>query len=168
MTVIDLLKDMAAFTETATKDIILDSSERGTDGSYIKRPPKVFLMNIPDKEAEKKVAPCIILQAITGKDIEGEGRKEAQVTENMRIVVQTFNRDAQIGALDVLEILERLRIELRQKGVLSAQYGIGEIETLVYPNTMSPYYMGEMMIEFGMPAVKRELPPEYALNGEEF
>lgn len=54
MTPLELLESLKAYCEEITKDMLLIARvpENGTEAG--ERPPKAFIGNLPDKEAEKK------------------------------------------------------------------------------------------------------------------
>ena len=85
MTPLDLLQSLKAYCEEKTGDMQLLARvpENGTESAT--RPPKVFIGNLPDKEAEKKEAPYILLKFLTGKN-EDEERKCM-----VRIICVTFS-----------------------------------------------------------------------------
>ena len=60
----------------------------------------------------------------------------------------------------LLNLMERLRIALLQKRVVGGQFALdmqAGIESLIYPDNTPPFYLGEMMSRWWLPAIKREL-----------
>ncbi len=151
MTVINLLDDICGFLKTELKGITLLTNERGDEGEFKKAEMNIYRSNIPEKEGERQITPCIVVQAVTEKD-DGE---EDEV--KVRLALAVFNPDAEKGALDVLEIVQRIKERLRKRPTLLNMYGVGTIEALFYPSDETMYYYGEMMIDFYLPKVKADI-----------
>ena len=62
MTPLDLLDAMKAFIEKETKDLILPVRVDRKSGEHKERPPEVYTMRLPDKDAETKRIPYVLLQ----------------------------------------------------------------------------------------------------------
>lgn len=151
MTGLNVLDAAAKFIGNATKDIILTSRERGADNKHITRPAHIYKMRLPDKEAETKQVPYILLQLVKGDD--DDKTNKAQI----RVVIATFSDKAPEGATNVAVIITRIQTELRKAGFLENKYGVEKIEYLIYGDELAPYYMGEMMITFDLPTIHREV-----------
>lgn len=151
MTGLNVLDAAAEFIGTATKDIILTSRERGEKNKHITRPAYIYKMRLPDKEAETKQVPYILLQLVKGDD--DDKTNKAQI----RVVIATFSDEAPEGATNVAVIITRIQTELRKAGFLEKKYGVEKIEYLIYGDELAPYYMGEMMITFDLPTIHREV-----------
>ncbi|WP_113673751.1 hypothetical protein [Vallitalea guaymasensis] len=155
MTAVILLDELKKFVIEQTKDIILPIRAKPSEEQK-ERPPEVHKMRLPDKEAETKQIPYILLQFITGKDEQKDG--ESPESEcRVRVVVATYSEDGGEGAMDVLNILTRLRIALLKDGIVGGQFFIKKpLEYIVYPDDTAPYYMGEMLTIWDMPEITRE------------
>lgn len=161
MTPVILLYRLKEFVEEATKDLILQSRvKEGEDGPK-ERAADVYLMRLPDKEAETKQIPYILLQFIKGTDTQEAGeRPESECA--IRIVVMTYSEDCGVGALDVLNVLTRLRERLEKKGVVGQQFLFKRpAEYIVYPDSTPPYFAGEMMTLWEIPTYEREVMKEW-------
>ena len=121
------------------------------------RAPGVYLMQLPTKEEETEQVPYIVLQFVTGAD--QDPKNEPAYSEcRIRIIVCTYSDDAGVGAIDVLNILTKLRISLLRSGTLADQFLLLKpLEYIVYPNDTGFYHMGEMMTIWEIPSVEREL-----------
>jgi len=56
--------------------------------------------------------------------------------------------------------MERVRINLLKEVVIGKQYELdldAGLETLIYPEDTAPYYAGEMISVWKIPAVRREV-----------
>ncbi|MBU5438293.1 hypothetical protein KQI42_09750 [Tissierella sp. MSJ-40] len=157
MTPIVLLDELKKFIEEHIKDIILSVRVRGSSGELSERPAEVHKMRLPDKDAEIKLIPYILLQFLTGKDEQEEGQS-AESECKIRIVVATYSEDGGEGALDVLNLLTRIRIALLKTGIIGKQFLIKKpLEYIVYPDSTAPFYMGEMLTIWEIPEVEREV-----------
>jgi hypothetical protein len=72
-----------------------------------------------------------------------------------------YCRDEQEGALNLLNLMERLQIELERAVVIGGQFRLDlqdeGIETLVYPDNTAPYFIGEMSTTWISRAARREV-----------
>lgn len=156
---IDFLRALKEFTLEAVKDIILPTSVQKGDNEQVFRPVEVHLMRLPDSTAAKKKVPYIIHQIITTKDEQPKG-EQPKATAQVRSICCVWNSDEEEGALMLLNLMERLRIEMLRKIVIDDRYeldmGTG-LEALIYPDDTAPYFMGEMVSTWKLPAVKREV-----------
>ena len=78
----------------------------------------------------------------------------------MRSIFCVYSSNEEEGALALLNLMERLRIDLLRKCVLADRYELDletGLEGLIYPNDSAPYYMGEMVSMWKLPAVEREV-----------
>ena len=95
----------------------------------------------------------------TGKDSQQPAQKEESAAV-VRSIFCVYNEDEQEGALMLLNLMERLRIELLKKGVVGNQFALNMemgIEYLIYPDDTAPFYAGEMISNWLLPSVEREV-----------
>lgn len=151
MTGLNVLDAAVEFIGNATKDIILTTRTRDEDKNFETRPAKIYKMRLPDKEALTKQVPYILLQLVKGED------DDKTNTAQIRVVIATFSEKADEGAMNVAVIIQRIHTELRKAAYLERKYGVEKIEYLIYGDETAPYYMGEMMITFDLPTIKREV-----------
>ncbi len=172
MTPIELLDELKKFIEESTKDIIL--SVRPVNNKIIPEPsgkgkkekseeqPKsraaeVYLMRLPNKDAETNRIPYILLQFLTGEDTQQAGN-EPDSECKVRIVIATYSENASAGSMDLLNVITRIRIALLKKGVIGKQFTLRKpLEYVVYPDETGAYYLGEMITKWGIPTIKREV-----------
>jgi hypothetical protein len=158
MTPIVLLDRLQEFVEEATKNIILQSRVKNNNPEDEKsRAAKVYKMRLPNKEDQIQKVPYILLQILTGKD----DKKDREPPESMcqvRIVIATYAEDEGVGAYDVLNVILRIRTELERQGILAQQFVLQmPLEYIIYPDSTQPYYLGEMITNWSMPTIKREV-----------
>ena len=110
--------------------------------------------------------PFFLLQFIKGSDDQKEGEQPESECA-VRFVFATYSEDGGKGAMDVLNLITRIRVALIKAGVIGEQFSIKRpIEYIVYPDSTPPYFMGEMMTIWEMPTIQREVPLYDELCGE--
>ncbi len=176
MTRIILLEKLGEFTKEATKDLLLPykrkakvvtNEQTGKQETLYEGPEmrstSVYLTRLPDDKIEN-LAPCILHQVVTGKDFQEPG----YLPQSTAVVRSCFcvygNNEAESG-LNLLNLMERLRIALLESHILAGQYKLDlqtGLETLVYPDSdkTAPYALGEMVSNWWLPPVKRKVVVE--------
>lgn len=152
MTPLDLLTSLKSYCEGITKDMRLVARvpENGTEAG--ERPPKVFIGNLPDKEAEKKAAPYILLKLLTKKTDE-----EGSVCR-VRIICVTFSEDKQENYIQCLNVLTKIETKLLEDVVIDKRYSCQKpIETVIYDDDLEVYQVGEMMTVWEMTKPERDV-----------
>ncbi len=155
-----LLEKLKEFTEKSVKDILLPVKQQENDfHKGFERAAEVYLMRLPDSNSAKKKAPYIIHQFITGKDSRKNGN-----TGKSKVIIRSifcvYSPDEQEGSLMLLELMERLRIDLLKTEVIGHQFALDleeGVEVLAYPDDTAPYFAGEMITSWFMPFVEREV-----------
>lgn len=158
-----LLEQLKEFTELAIKDLLMPVRPQENSPQEPPRPARVHLINLPSGRGPTEQAPYVIHRIITGKDEQPAGERE-QAETLVRTVFAVYNPDEQEGGLMLLNLMERLRIALLQRRVLGGQFALdmqAGIESLIYPDNNAPFYLGEMMSRWWLPAIKRELKEGY-------
>lgn len=153
MTAVILLEQLKAFTEEATKDLIMPVKMQKGDTEQSYRVAEVHKMRLPDSGSATKKAPYIIHQVITGKDT-----TESQTV--IRSIFCVYNDNEEEGGLMLLNLIERVRIALLKAGTVGNQFTLdinAGVERLIYPDDTAPFYAGEMISTWKMPTVKREV-----------
>lgn len=158
MTAINLLECLEAFVKEKTADIKLQVKVRNINPQEVKvRAADVYKMRLPKKEDQTEKIPYILLQFLTGKD-EKEDREPRESKCKIRIVVATYSEDGGEGSYDVLNVLLRIRSELEKAGVIGGRFVLQyPLEYIVYPDGTQPYYLGEMITNWSIPTIEREV-----------
>lgn len=158
MTPVILMDCLKEFVEEATKNMKLQARVRGNNPEEAKeKRPEVFLMRLPNKEAKQTKVPYILLQLLTGKDDQQE-RQPAESTVQVRVVACAYSEDESTGAMEVTNVILRLRSELQKVGIIGERFVLQyPLEYLIYPDDTAPYFFGEMMLNFSIPTIKREV-----------
>lgn len=160
MTPTDLLDTLAEYVEEKTRCIELQVRDK--ENKQARRPPHVYKMRLPDKESETRQIPYILLQLITGKDVQPAG-EDTDSSCKVRIVVATYSEDGGVGSYDVLNVIARLRTCMLSERVVADRYLLridpdNPLEYIVYQGEgVDPYYLGEMMTTWEMPTIEREV-----------
>ncbi len=157
MTTTELVDSLAQFIQEATKDMILPVKVKSEGSEPKQRPPLVYKMRVPSKEAEIQQSPYIIVQHLKGKDVlDEDGGTDS--TAVVRIIVSTYNEARDEGAMSVENILTRIRIALLKQRMIARKFLLNmPMEYVVYPDSTAPYYLGEMITNWQMPEVEREV-----------
>lgn len=160
MTRTALLEQLKAFTEKVTADLVMPTKVQSADEAQNYRPADVYLMRLPDGSSATKKAPYIIHQLLTSKDQQPSGER-VQSSASVRSIFVVYNDDEQEGGLMLLNLMERLRIELLRTGVLDNRFSLDlseGLEYMVYPDTdTAPFYAGEMSSTWKLIPVQREV-----------
>ena len=153
------LQALKKFTADAVKDLMLPVSVQSEKDDGALRPAAVHLMHLPDSKSFSKKAPYIIHQLISGSDSQNEGQaEESRVT--VRSIFCVYCGDDEVGGLQLLNLMERLRIALLRKRIIGEQYVLDlqtPMECLCYPDDTAPYFAGEMVSVWKLPAVRQEV-----------
>lgn len=154
-----LLEQLRDFTNEAISDIIMPVRMQKGDTEQVSRAADVHRMRLPDSKAAQKKAPYIIHQIITGKDVQFEGQNESSSTV-IRSIFCVYNDNEEEGALMLINLMERLRISLLKQIVIGDQFQldlVAGLESMIYPDDTAPYYAGEMLSTWKIPAIQREV-----------
>lgn len=163
-----LLERLKEFTEHATADLLMPVRAQENCPNPPVRAAGVFKMNLPDSRSSKNQAPYIIYQIVTGRDEQLQGQ-QPQAGTLVRTVFCVYNPDEQEGGLMLLNLMERLRIALLRERIIGGQFQLDMqegLESFVYPDNdkTKPFYLGEMISVWHIPAIKREYKEKYGGN----
>ena len=154
-----LLEELKSFTEASTGELIMPVRLQKGDAGQECRAAQVFLMRLPDPKIATKKAPYILHQLITAKDQQQNGQRPVS-DATVRSIFCVYNDDEQEGGLMLLNLVERLRIDLMKKVVIGKRFKLDlnvGLEFLIYPEDTAPYYSGEMITRWEIPTVEREV-----------
>lgn len=157
-----LLENLRDFTKEAVGNLLMPVRPQEEDmaaGEQTRRAADIYLMRLPDSNGAKGRAPYIIHQALCGRDRQKPGERLGCYAK-VRSIFCVYCADEQDGALMLLNLMERLRIELLKQPVIGKKYLLDlteGLETLIYPDDTAPFYLGEMITQWWLPPVKREI-----------
>lgn len=160
MTKLDMLDALCDLTRELVAEIVLPVKPQKGSPNPEPRAAEVHKMRLPNSSAAKDKAPYIIHQVITGRDVQPRGQDEASIVV-VRSIFSAFNEESEEeGALMLLNLMERVRIGLLKKVFLVSRYQLdmdAGIEFLVYPDDTAPFFAGEMVSTWKVPAIQKEV-----------
>lgn len=169
-TKVGLLYALKDFTVSTVKGLLLPVKRQKQDEQEPpRRAAEVFLVRLPDMTSFERKAPFILHQMVTGddglKNTAGTGREsrlELQCSAVIRSVFCVYHPDEQEGGLELLNIMEEMRIALLMYPTLNGAFDLDlkeGISQMVYPETgergTAPFYLGEMVTTWKLPPVTR-------------
>ena len=158
MTSVMLLESLKTRTEAATAELLLPVKPTKKEQEPEIRAPVVYKMRLPDEKASNKYAPYVLHTVLNTSYKRDPGNPPDDLV-NVRTMFCVYSEDEQEGGLNLLNLMERIRISLMENPILDRQFRLddeGGIEQLVYPDDTAPFYLGEMMTVWKMPPVRRE------------
>lgn len=168
MSPLDLLEELKTFIENVTKDLILEvrpvklrtirepGAAKETE-QMKERPAEVHLMRLPSKDAETNRIPYVLLQLLTGADTQQAGEPPDGECK-VRIVCATYSEDKTKGAIDLLNLITRIRINILKVGIIGKDFILRKpLEYVCYPDDTGEYYLGEIITIWGIPTIQREV-----------
>ena len=157
MTPIFLLDELQKFIEEKTKDIKLPVRVRTGSNEDKERSALVFQMGLPEPDDVQQKVPYILLKFLTGVDDKAAGEPDESSCK-VRIIFTVYSENGQEGPLQVLNLILRVRSELEKVGIIDKRFVLQKpLEYIVYQDTQPPYYMGEMVTNWSLPTIKREV-----------
>jgi len=156
---VTLLEKLKEFTNESIGDIIMPVQMQKGDAEQKYRAADIHLMRLPYSSQAKKKAPYIIHQLITNKDIQPQG-ENITGSAVVRSIFCVYNDNEEEGALMLVNLMERLRIHLLKQVVIGDQFQLdleSGLESIIYPEDTAPYYAGEMISTWILPAIRREV-----------
>lgn len=158
MTPVFLMNELKTFIEEKTADIILPVRTRTGSNEDKERTAKVYKMGLPEKDDAQQQVPYILLKFLTGVDDKAAGEPEESSCK-IRIIFAVYSEDGQDGPLALLNLMLRVRSELKKAGAVGGGQFVLELplEYIVYQDTTPPYYMGEIMTNWSIPTIQRDL-----------
>ena len=159
MTKVALLLAIAKTCKKAVRGLQLQTSVQQGDTELLRREPKVHIMRLPKSTDAKKKAPYIIVQYINGRQVRVKPPKPSR-TANVRFVFCVYDDDEQTGAINLLNVMDAVEMEILKAIKFGACFTLDSdepLESLVYPDDTAPYYAGEMFGTFHLPPIEQEV-----------
>ena len=157
MTPVILLDDLQKFIEENTADILLEVKVRTGPATEKTRAAKVYKMGLPLKDDTTQQVPYILLKVLTGLDDKQDG-EPAESSFRVRIIIVTYSQDGEQGPLALLNLILRIRERLEKQTIVGGRFVLQKpFEWIVYQDTEPPYYMGEIMTNWSIPTIEREV-----------
>lgn len=163
MTPVFLLEELQKFISSKTSDIILPVRTRTGSNEEKERAAAVYKMGLPEADDVQQKVPYILLKFLTGTDDKKAGEPEEDSCK-VRIIFAVYSEDGQDGPLALLNLILRVRSELKKAGTIGGgQFALElPLEYIVYQDTTPPYYMGEMVTNWSMPVTQRDVAGDFA------
>ena len=155
----EILDVLAKFVTDATAHFSLPTAVQQGDVEQLFRAPEVHRMRLPQSTSYKKYAPYIIVQYVTSKDVQKHSER-SDSTATIRLIFCVYNDDEEAGALDLVNVIDVVRLRLMREVVIKDKYRLDTdagLETLIYIDDTAPYYGGEMMFTIEIPPIEREV-----------
>jgi hypothetical protein len=159
MTSVMLLEALKLRTEAATCELLMPVKPTKEKPEAKNRTPDVYKTRLPDGKASNQYAPYVLHTVINTSYKREEGTASLLGLVNVRTLYCVYNPDEQEGGLMLLNLMERIRIDLLKNPIIEKQFKLYDddgIEQLVYPDDTAPFYLGEMITTWKMPPVQRE------------
>ena len=160
MTRVWLLESLKARMEQDIKDLIMPVKAQKGDTEEETRPAEVWNGRLPDMKSTTKKAPYVLNTILTSRFRQNPGLPPESLV-SVRTVYCVYNSDDHEGALMLLNLMDRIRISLQKNPIVDGKYELNMTEDgitdFVYPDDTAPFYMGEMVTEWIMPPVEREV-----------
>lgn len=157
MTAYFLLQALAKYLEELTGEMRLRArAERNTEQKAITK-PNIYRGKLPDKRRDTLLAPYILLKLLTGKDDEKEREGKDSIC-HIRIVIVTYEEDAEENYMQCLNVLEKIRFGLMEERVIDNRYTLQmPLEYIMYEDDTGEYQIGELMTIWEMPPINRKI-----------
>ena len=157
MTPIILLDDLQKFIEENTADILLEVKVRTGPATKKERAAAVYKMGLPEKDDTTQQIPYILLKLLTGAD-EKEDQQPKSSEVKVRIIIATYSQDGQQGPLALLNLILRIRERLQKQHIIGGRFCLEyPFEYIIYQDATPPYYLGEIMTNWSIPTIEREV-----------
>lgn len=155
-----LLESLKVRMEADTRELIMPTKPQKGDEEVIERPAEVWNGRLPDMKSTTKKAPYIINAVLTSRFRQFPGQPPESLVV-VRTMYCVYNPDENEGALMLLNLMDRVRISLQKNPIVDGKYELNMkdegISDLVYPDDTAPFYMGEMITEWILPPVEKEV-----------
>ena len=138
MTSVMLLESLKTRTEAATAELLLPVKPTKKEQEPEIRAPMVYKTRLPDEKASNKYAPYV-LHTVVNSSYNQTPDNMPEGLVNVRTLFCVYSEDEQEGGLNLLNLMERIRISLMANPILDRQFQLdceGGIEQLVYNDTL--------------------------------
>ncbi len=152
ITQIEMLNSLKEYLKEKTKNLILTARVEKNSLQEAKRPPFIFIGDLPQPDERTTRVPYIIIKLVQGKDELNES------TCNVRIIAVTYNKNNDECYMECLNVIEKIRENLLKDVVVCERFSCRKpLEYLIYEDDIQPYCIGELMTVWEMPQIIREV-----------
>lgn len=118
--------------------------------------PEVFSMNLPERSDTISRVPYLLVQLLSGEDQYDKDTEDEHAKAKIRIIIATYNPDGEDGGMQVVRIIDAIRIAFQKGRLLNRQYMlVPPMNWDVYPDDTGVFYLGEINMTFSIPEIKR-------------
>ena len=158
MTPVILLDDLQKFIEENTADILLEVKVRTGTATEKERAAKVYKLGLPKKDDTTQQIPYILLKILNGADEKKDGEPKSSEVR-VRIVIAAYSQSEERGQTALLNRILRIQERLQKQHIIGGRFCLKyPFEYIIYQDTTPPYFIGEIMTVWSVPAIEREVP----------
>lgn len=149
MTPIELVDELVNFIKEVVSDYDLFTKIEG-----VTKVPSVYPGYLPPVNKENNNGtpgdyPYILVRFLNDADVMNESN-----TANIRLIIATYSEDEQNGWRDTMNLVDRIKFELREKMFIGPFSLTGKIETNLFEDHPYPYWHAIMDLSFHIPQVQ--------------
>lgn len=122
MTKIEVLEQLCSFIRETVADLMIPVAVQKAGEKETLRPAEIIPQRLQNTAQFKKKAPYILVQIVSGTDQQHQGKRTVSSCE-VRLVFCVYCSDEQEGALHLMNLMERVRIELLKNGSSPSIFG---------------------------------------------
>ena len=120
-------------------------------------------MRLPNSREAKKFAPYIIIQLADSLHVQNES-EQPEYSATIRFIFCVYEENESEGAMRLLNLMDLVQEALLRQVKIGNCYRLDvhkPLDMLIYPDDTAPYFVGEMVGTFNLPATKREVNLEF-------
>jgi hypothetical protein len=137
MTSVQLLEKLKEFVIVKLSNLHL--SKKSTPNADIHViVPQVFICDVPKKESDSENFPYVLIDVIGGKD----DLQKLECDFDVVFMVGIYNIYPQEGKLELLNVIDRLRLELVASEIINEQFKLNSLEFQIVNEQTAPYCFG--------------------------
>lgn len=156
---VELVYALGAECREAVKGIKLAAAVQQGDTEIVKREPEIHLMRLPNSSEFMKIAPYIIVQLITEKQMRVAPPKP-QRTALVRFIFCIYNENEEEGSLALLNLMEAVQKHILKALKIGKKFTLDPdepFEAMPYPDDSEPFFGGELIGMFHLPPTEQEV-----------
>lgn len=155
-----LMETLKGFVQDDLKEMRLKvKQEEWASKVPLERPVQVYTYMTPVPTDNTELVPYILLRPVKGSDTSDEDSGLPESTVTIMGYIAVYDRNPQEGQMAVLNIIEKLRLDLLSRRVIGGEYELQEpFEYKFYDDIILPYHEAEFTTIWRMQPVKRIIP----------
>ena len=159
MTIVAFMNALRDLCHDELKGMTFQVAVQKGDTEEVFKEPHGYLMRLPDVENADKLAPYFIIQPGKSYHIQKPG-DEPRFFVPVRMVFCTYCDDNERGEVELMNIMERIRIRLLKDVTFGGSFMLDVNEPLElepYYEDLGSYHAGELRGTFVLPPIIREV-----------